>query len=64
MLGVKRVRECILHQDTINSVENEEEETIGECSKNSAHNSVERKKKKKRIEEKEEEKKGRRKKMK
>ena len=45
MLGVKRVRECILHQDTINSVENEEEETTGECFKNSAQNSIERKKK-------------------
>ena len=45
ILGVKRVREGVLHQDTINSVENEEEETTGECSKNSAHNSVQRKKK-------------------
>ena len=45
MLGVKRVREGVLYQDTINSVENEVEETVGEGSKNSAQNSVERNKK-------------------
>ena len=37
-----------------------EEETVGECSKNYAHNSIEREKR--RIEDREEEKKGRRKK--
>ena len=36
ILSVKRVKECVLHQDTINSVENEEEEIAGECFKNSA----------------------------
>ena len=44
MVGVKRVRECVLHQDTINSVKRRGRKRLESSPKNSAQNLVERKK--------------------